>query len=133
MNADEQFERLNWEMFKRLMAKNPHYATFFGLHEPYDWLLPDGSAKNIFETLELTKEWLEKLKEKIDFDALSDDHKIDWMVLEHAYELFKFEIHEHRTFETNPDAFDEIGGILFIMLTRDYAPLKKESTPSLHV
>lgn len=125
MSVDERFEKLNWEMFERLLKKNPNFATFFGLHEPYDWLLPDGSARNIFDTLELAKEWLEKLKEKFDFDALNDDHKIDWMVLKHAYERSKFEVYEHRTFETNPDAFDEIGSVLFIMLTRDYAPIEK--------
>jgi len=125
MSENEKFERLNWEMFEKLLRRNPNFATFFGLHEPYDWLLPDGSAKNIFGTLALIKEWYEKLKEKIDFDALDDDHKIDWMVLEHAYELFKYEVSVLRTFETNPDAFDEIGGVLFIMLTRDYAPIEK--------
>jgi len=125
MSVDEQIEKLNWEMFKKMLEKNPTFATFFGLHEPYDWMLPDGSAKNVFDTFALIEEWFEKLKEKIDFDALSDDHKIDWMVMEHAYELFKFQIQKQRTFETNPDAFDEIGGVLFIMLTRDYAPLEK--------
>jgi len=125
MSVDEQFEKLNREMFKKMLEKNPTFATFFGLHEPYDWMLPDGSAKNVFDTFALIEEWFEKLKEKIDFDALSDDHKIDWMVMEHAYELFKFQIQKQRTFETNPDAFDEIGGVLFIMLTRDYAPLEK--------
>jgi uncharacterized protein (DUF885 family) len=125
MSADEQFEKFNWGMFERLLEKNPFLATYFGIHEPYDWLVPDGSSKNIFETLNLVKEWLEKLKEKINFDALSDDHKIDWMVLEHAYKLFEFKVYKHRTFETNPDAFNEIGGVLFIMLTRDYAPTEK--------
>ena len=125
MSVDEKFEKLNWEMFERLLKKNPSFATFFGLHEPYDWLLPDGSAKNVFESHELVKKWLENMKKKNDFDALNDDHKIDWMVMEHAYELSKFEIYEHRTFETNPDAFDDIGSILFIMLTRDYAPIEK--------
>lgn len=125
MGADEQFEKLNREMFDRLMKKNPHYATFFGLHEPYDWMLPDGSAENVFETLELFEEWLNKLKEKIDSDALSDDHKIDWIILKHAYERSKFDVYDHRTFENNPDAFDDIGSVLFIMLTRDYAPLEK--------
>ncbi len=125
MSADDQFEKLNWEMFKKVLKKNPTLATFFGLHEPYDWKLPDGSVKNVFDTFALIEEWFAKLKEKIDIDALNDNNKIDWMVMQHVYELFKFQIHEQRTFETNPDAFDEIGGVLFIMLTRDYAPIEK--------
>jgi uncharacterized protein (DUF885 family) len=125
MSADDQFEKLNWEMFEKVLKKNPTLATFFGLHEPYDWKLPDGSVKNVFDTFALIEEWFAKLKEKIDIDALNDNNKIDWMVMQHVYELFKFQIHEQRTFETNPDAFDEIGGVLFIMLTRDYAPIEK--------
>ncbi|UCD39931.1 MAG: DUF885 family protein, partial [Candidatus Bathyarchaeota archaeon] len=125
MKADEQFEKLNREMFEKVLEENPTLATFFGLHEPYDWKLPDGSVKNIFDTFALIEEWVAKLKEEIDVDTLNDDNKIDWKVMQHVYELFKFQIHEQRTFEMNPDAFDEIGGVLFIMLTRDYAPIEK--------
>ncbi len=125
MSADEQFEKLNWEMFEKVLEENPTLATFFGLHEPYDWKLPDGSVKNIFDTFALIEEWVAKLKREIDVDALNDNNKIDWEVMQHVYELFKFQIHEQRTFEMNPDAFDEIGGALFIMLTRDYAPIEK--------
>jgi len=125
MNADEQFEKLNWEMFEKLMAKNPHFATYFGLHEPYDRLLPHGGMKNIFESLGLFEEWLKRLRKEIDYNALNDDHKIDWEIIEHTYKQLKFEVYDRRIFELNPDAFEEIGGILFIMLTRDYAPLEK--------
>ncbi len=125
MSADEQFEKLNREMFEKVLEENPTLATFFGLHEPYDWKLPDGSVKNIFDTFALIEEWVAKLKEEIDVERLNDDNKIDWKVMQHVYELFKFQIREQRTFETNPDAFDEIGGVLFIMLTRDYAPIEK--------
>ncbi len=125
MSADEQFEKLNWEMFEKVLEENPTLATFFGLHEPYDWKLPDGSVKNIFDTFALIEEWVAKLKREIDVDTLNDNNKIDWEVMQHIYELFKFQIHEQRTFEMNPDAFDEIGGALFIMLTRDYAPIEK--------
>ncbi len=125
MSADEQFEKLNWEMFEKVLEENPTLATFFGLHEPYDWKLPDGSVKNIFDTFALIEEWVAKLKREIDVDTLNDNNKIDWEVMQHVYELFKFQIHEQRTFEMNPDAFDEIGGALFIMLTRDYAPIEK--------
>lgn len=47
LSVNEKFEKLSWEMFERLMAKIPHFATFIGLHEPYDKLLPHG-ARRIF-------------------------------------------------------------------------------------
>jgi len=125
MNEDEKFEKLNWEMFQRILEKNPHYATFFGLHDPYDKLMPDGGSKNVFESLELMKQWLDRMRKTTEYDALNDENKIDWKILEHAYELQRFSVEQHRTWENNPDAFDEMGGVLFIMFTRDYAPLEK--------
>lgn len=47
-------------MFQKFIEKNPQYATFFGLHDPYDRLMPYGSAKNVFESLNLIKEWAER-------------------------------------------------------------------------
>jgi len=125
MSEDEKFEKLNMEMFMKYMGKNPVYATFLGLHDPYDWLLPDGSGKNVFESLELAKEWIDKMKKTMKYEKLSPDHRIDWKVLEQLYEKFKFQVYEHRVWETNPDAFDEVGGAFFVMLTRDYAPIEK--------
>jgi len=125
MSHDEGFEKINMEMFQKFMGKNPHYATFFGLHDPYDWEMPDGSAENVFETLDLTKEWVDRIRKSMKYEELSNDHKIDWKVIEHTYELNRFSINEHRVWETNPDAFDEVGGVIFVMLTRDYAPVEK--------
>jgi len=125
MSEDEKFEKLTMEMFQKFMDKNPTYATFLGLHDPYDWLMPDGSSKNVFENLELDKEWVDRMKKTVKYEKLNDDQKIDWKIIEQAYERAKFWVYEHRTWETNPDAFDEIGSALFIMLTRNYAPIEK--------
>ncbi len=125
MNDDERFEKLNMEMFTKFMEKNPTYATFLGLHEPYDRLMPDGSSRNIFESLEIAKEWIDQMKKTIDYEKLSPDHRIDWKVVEQAYETSKFQVYEHRVWEMNPDTFDEVGGVFFVMLTRDYAPIEK--------
>ncbi len=65
------------------------------------------------------------MKETIDFNSLKDANKIDWQVLEKALERDKFEVYEHRKHELNPDAFEEIGDVFFLMITRDYAPLEK--------
>ena len=125
MDEDGEFEKLNMEMFTKFMKTNPTFATFLGLHDPYDWLMPEGSSKNVFENLEIAKEWVVKLRKTIDYAKLSADHKIDSKIIENAYERSKFQVYEQRAWETNPDAFDEVGGVFFIMLTRDYAPIEK--------
>jgi uncharacterized protein (DUF885 family) len=125
MSEDEKFEKLSMEMFTKFMEINPTYATFLGLHDPYDLLLPDGSSKNVFESLELAEEWINRVKETVKCEDLSADHRIDWKILEQMYEKSKFQVYEQRAWETNPDAFDDVGGIFFIMLTRDYAPIEK--------
>jgi len=125
VNEDEKFEKLSMEMFTKFMEENPTYATFLGLHDPYDVLLPDGSSRNVFENLELVEEWISKVRKTVKYEKLSADHKIDWKILEQMYEKNKFQVHEIRAWETNPDAFDDVGGVFFIMLTRDYAPMEK--------
>jgi uncharacterized protein (DUF885 family) len=125
MNEDEKFEKLNWEMFTKLMEENPEAATSLGLHDPYDTQLSDGSSKNVFRSLELSKQWVNRMKATVKYEALSNDHKIDWRIIENSCEKAEFSVYEHRAWERNPDAFDGIGGVLFIMLTRNYAPLEK--------
>jgi hypothetical protein len=44
MSADETFEKLTKEMFDKFFQNNPDYATQLGLHDPYDYLLPEGQA-----------------------------------------------------------------------------------------
>ncbi len=125
MSVDEKFEELKKEMIDKFFEKNPHFASYLGLHDPYDYLLPKGGAAHVLENLKMLEEYVERMKATIDYNALSDVNKIDWQVLEKALEMTKFEVHEQRQYELNPNAFDEIGGVFFMMITRDYAPLEK--------
>ena len=125
MDADETFDKLTEEMLKRFLDDNPDFATQLGLHDPYDYMLPNGSTARFAKNIELEKGWLKRLEEEVKKDELSEDHKLDWEVLRRLHENSKFFFNEQRTYELNPDAFDILGGIVFIMLTRDYAPLEK--------
>lgn len=125
MNADEKFEKLKKEMYDRFFEKNPHFASYLGLHDPYDYLLPKGDTANILENLKMIEEFVARMKDTVDYEDLSGSNKIDWKVAQKALESFKFDFYEHRKYERNPDAFDEIGGVFFTMITRDYAPLEK--------
>ena len=125
MDADETFEELAQEALQRFLEKNPEWATFLGFHDPYDKLLSDGSIEQVYENLKLLKEWLSKIQTTIDFDELNEEHKMDWRLLEYAYEMFKFHAYEHRVHERNPEALEGIGSMIFVVLTRGYAPLEK--------
>jgi len=125
MNADEMFEKFTKEFLEKFLEKNPDFATYLGLHEPYDYMLPKGSTERLLENLRLMEEGLTRLRETVNPAELSDDHKIDWEVLEKAYERWKFDFYERRIHELNPDVSEDLGGLIFIMFTRDYAPLEK--------
>ena len=119
------FKKLSQEMLDKFLEKNPDFATFLGLHEPYDYLLPNGSTETLLENLRLLEEWIKRIDETVRKEELNEDNKMDWEVIEKAHERFKFSFYEQRMHELNPDAFEEIGGLIFIMFTRDYAPLEK--------
>ncbi|MEM2118694.1 MAG: DUF885 domain-containing protein, partial [Candidatus Bathyarchaeia archaeon] len=125
MNADETFEKIVNEALDKLLANNPDMATSLGLHDPYDYFLPNASTEQILADLKLMEQAVEKLKASVNRDELNDQHKIDFEVLENALEQWKFRIYEQRTHELDPDALSQIGGLIFIMLTRNYAPLEK--------
>ena len=125
MNADEKFEELKKEMFDRFFEKNPHYASYLGLHDPYDYLLPKGDTAHVLGNLKMLEEAAKRMKETIDYDSLNDANKIDWQVIEKALEMGKFDFYDRRMHELNPDAFQEVGGVFFDMITKDYAPLEK--------
>lgn len=126
MELDVAFENLRNEIFERYLKLNPYIATMIGMHDPYDKMWGDGSSERYRANLALIEEWSNRMKETIDYDGLSDENKIDWGVIEYARDLERFSFFDLRLFERNPDPFyEEIGGTIFIMLTREYAPFEE--------
>jgi len=125
LSADDLFEQLSHKMLATFLDRNPDFGTYLGLHDPYDYLLPDGSTERLVGNLHWLEEFLTHLTETMRKEDLSVDHRIDWEVLEKAYALSQFALYEQRMHELNPDASEDIGGLIFVMFTRTYAPLEK--------
>jgi len=125
MNGDEAFEKHTQEALQQFLERNPEDATFLGFHEPYDKLLSNGSIEEVYENLKLTEDWRTKMKQTINFDELNEEHKMDWRLLENACKRFKFSAYEHRIHEKNPECLQGIGALIFVVLTREYAPFEK--------
>jgi uncharacterized protein (DUF885 family) len=125
MNADNMFETLTKELLDRFFEHNPHWASHIGLHDPYDYQLPKGNTAHVLENHRLLETYVNRMSDTIEYQELTDAHKIDWHVLTRALERSHFEITEQRQHELNPNAFDDIGSVFFMMITRDYAPLAK--------
>jgi uncharacterized protein (DUF885 family) len=125
MDMNKAFEELKKEIFSEFFMKNPHFASYLGLHDPYDHLLPKGNTAQILENLEMLEKYVKRMKETLHYKDLNYANKVDWDVLENAVEMSKFEFYEQRMHELNPDAFDLIGGTFFMMISRDYAPLEQ--------
>jgi uncharacterized protein (DUF885 family) len=125
LNADQTFEELKKQTIDKFFELNPHFASFMGLHDPYDYLLPKGGTDRLFANHKVLEDCVAQMKATVDYDALSNSNKIDWHVLDKAVAFSKFDLEEARFYERNPDAFDEVGGTFFSMITKDYAPLEK--------
>jgi uncharacterized protein (DUF885 family) len=125
MSTDKQFEKLKNEMYERLYKILPEIASMLGLHDPFDHQLSKGDLTHEFEIEKMLEEAVSRMKETIDLNALNEENKIDWEILESMVEAWKFAIHEQRQSILNPDAFDLIGGSFFLTISRDYAPLEE--------
>lgn len=112
-------------MLDRFFRENPSIASILGLHDPYDYQLPKGDTAHLLRNLGLFEEWVRRMKETMEYEDLSDVNKTDWRVLERAVEMGNFKFHEQRQHELDPNAFEMLGTIFFMMITRDYAPLEK--------
>lgn len=125
MDANGKFEKINGEMFQKLLELNPDFATHLGLHDPYDDLLPDGSTANVEENLKLIEEWVRRLKKEVRREELRDENRIDWDVLGMTLEMGRFYFRDFRIHERDPEALDGLGGLLFVMFVKDYAPFER--------
>ena len=115
-------DKLNEGMLKEFLKINPDAATALGIHEPYDWQLPHGGFKRYEYTRVLLNSWCAKAGEIAESEELSVEQKLSVEALRAEKEILQFSLDEYPHWKMNPDALETPGGLLFIMLTREYAP-----------
>ncbi|MFX0182315.1 MAG: DUF885 domain-containing protein [Candidatus Hodarchaeota archaeon] len=131
MSEDDILKNLFQEQFEAFMARFPILATYFGYkHEIYDHLLPNGSSDANEETTVLIFQSKKKLRE-IDYEALSDEGKLDYDLLDYFLDSQLFSLNELAIWKSGiiiglggGGPVGTIGGALFPLYTRDYAPLE---------
>ncbi len=118
------FDSLNESMFERLLDLNPGLATTLGRHVPYDDLLPHGGFENLSRTYDLLREWSAAARSAAEGERLSSDQELGLRNLDLSVELYRFSIEDYPMWKMNPNAIEMPGDLLFLMVTRDYAPLE---------
>ncbi|MBU1159176.1 MAG: DUF885 domain-containing protein [Candidatus Thermoplasmatota archaeon] len=117
------FDQLNEEMFKRILAVNPDVGTALGLHDPYDMYLPHGGVKRIDDTLDILKEWRIKAR-ALDSTDFTLDRRLMLKVLDISIDFATFGRHEYPLWRMYPDVIEGLGGLVFMMFSRDYASIE---------
>jgi uncharacterized protein (DUF885 family) len=113
-------EELAREMLAFALGENPLLGTHLGLHE-HDHRLPELSLAQVKRESEHAHEFLSRLREI----NPAKEERVDWMVLEQSLELQILHSDEIRLWRTSPVGASTLGGSLFPLLTRDFAPLER--------
>jgi hypothetical protein len=115
-------EQLHERMLNEFLAINPDVGTAVGLHEPYDRLLPHGGKKRLDDTLALFEDWDAKAGQSAASIRPSDDDELHLELLGMSTDIVRFAIEDYPLWKMYPDGLENIGGLLFLMASRGYAP-----------
>jgi hypothetical protein len=119
--GSEEFDALNDGMVRELFRINPDAGTRFGIHDPYDGMMPHGGLKRLEDTAGLLTSWLKKAEKVAGSEELDYDQVISLEVLRMSEKLQRFAIDDFPQWQMSPEATEVPGGSLLLMLVRDYA------------
>src|SRR3989304_2707775 len=119
--ADADVDALAREIVDWYLDPEPGFATHMGIHE-YDHLMPDGRLKAKLDEIKAGKAFKKKA-DAISPKGLSIARTIDLAALRNTINLSLFEEEELRFWESMPGAPSTVGGALFSLFMRDFAPL----------
>ena len=127
MKEDEKLYQFFEKEFELEMERSPITATFLGYkHEKYDHLLPNGSLEAQEEEIMITIQQKRDL-EKIDYETLSQEGKLDYDLLMWFLNLQLFGLVELASWRSGATAGGPIGNVaaaIHLLYSRDFAPLE---------
>ncbi|MFQ6013744.1 MAG: DUF885 domain-containing protein [Thermoplasmata archaeon] len=118
--SDEAFDRLAEEFFKSYIDRFPVLGTVLGLHE-YDGLLSENSRAFYEETIQFGRETRARF-EALEPEDLSGGRSLDRDVALYILDMGTFQLEEARSWESRPDGAEDLGGSLFPLFARTFAP-----------
>lgn len=110
-------------MFDIFLRRDPIFATSIGIHI-YDDVLPSGTIKSKYEDIQIMKDYLRKFQ-KISNKELTKERIFDRDLAIDSLKLSLFLENELRLWSSSPTAPDIVGTSLFLLLTKDFAPVNK--------
>jgi uncharacterized protein (DUF885 family) len=108
--------------FRRIVHANPLLATYQGIHTE-DERLGDGTGDAVLGEIEADRAHHAAV-EAIDPAQLSPAARFEQDLELHNVRLSLFMADEVRTWERRPSAHEEIGDAIFLLFSRDHAPLR---------
>jgi uncharacterized protein (DUF885 family) len=121
-DADARFDRTIDRWFRDQLAMRPETATYLGLHER-DGDLSPGGRDAVDEEVAFYRRTIDELS-AIDPGELSDERALDRDLAIHQARLGHYWLTEYRPWAGSSDGANQIGGALFPLFTRDFAPLR---------
>lgn len=125
--ASEEFDALNDGMVRRLFQINPDAGTRFGMHDPYDGMLPEGGSRRLERTADLLTAWLRDAERTAASEELDQDQLVSMDVLRMCERLQRFAVDDYPLWQIFPEATEVPGSTLFLMFARDYATPEKKA------
>ncbi|HYT01115.1 MAG TPA: DUF885 domain-containing protein [Thermoplasmata archaeon] len=121
--SDAEIDVLAREFVDWYVVWNPVAGTQIGIHDR-DSLLPSATYETELEERARVQEFLQRL-EGIERKDLSPAKRVDHGVMRNSFRLWIFESEELGIWQAMPQAADGIGGGLFPLFMREFAPLPK--------
>ena len=100
-----------------LWKNYPVWASYVGFHQYDDQLpIPDQSRRDA--QLEFSKNWLDSLS-SIDMDALSENDRIDVLIMQDFLKRIEFDINDYQSYKWNPSSYNLGGGFFQVLNYRN--------------